>query len=219
MPPSKMTKEDLLASWMAENKPQHLSWKDRRAYETGALVEPDKWVWVEHPSHSDYYPKEDIKYFAERAAAHGIDPYDFIALGISESGLGMQPGTYTNPTRVDLATHYNLLPDDGKATPSPEELIDFSAEYLAKQFAKYKDRAKSIQAYSGTGSKIYPKVVKGVHPPNTTANKFFGKAKEQIDAWKDQPQSKRVMSISEQLRRNPDIAEAVERAFKYWREE
>lgn len=213
------THEDLISAWVEGRKPSHASWKDRRAYETGALTEPDKWTWVEHPSHSDYYSKQDVAYFLETAIAHGVDPYDFLALGISESGLGSHPDTRHNPTRVDLGLHFGAKPEEGNI-PSPEELIDFSAEYLAKQFTKYKDRAKALQAYSGTGTKIYPGASKkqGL-PPNITSKKFFGKQKDKINAWRDQPQAKRTMSISDSLKKNEEIKNAVDRAFRYWREE
>ena len=193
---------------MNSGKKNFSDWKEKRFYESGAADNPDYWVWVDHPTHSDWYNKERISYFADVARKNGVDPYDFIALGISESGLGNQH--FENPTRVNRGVHFPGVKD-----VKPEELIDFSAKYLSEQLKKYGDREAGIQAYSGTGKTVYstPLLDSGGNidaSTNPSSGKFFGKKKKDTDYWKEKPQAKRVIDIAEKIKTDPAIFGIVE---------
>jgi len=153
---------------------------------------------------SDYYSKPMMRQFINSAKKYGVDPYDFLALGISESGLGHRHPS--NPTRVDIGQHFPQYPPP--YGPPMEELVDFSAKYLAEQLKKYSDKLSAIQAYSGTGKTIYGGSSKAVKEEYGTT-KMFGRPFQEIDFWKEKPQAKRVMSISEQLKKTPEVANLI----------
>ena len=181
------------------------NWKEKRFSETGAFKKPEGWIWVDHPTHSDWYQKEVINQFIISAKKYGIDPYDFIALGISETGLGNQnPG---NPARINFAVHpsYSIPPPEFTTSPKVFRkargvAIDNAAEILAKQLKKYKDKESGIQAYSGTGRTLYG---------GGTAGNWFGKPLAGQDMWKEKPHAKRVLDISSKIRENPQIKSMV----------
>jgi len=178
-------------------KRQYQNWREKRFYETGAVESPQSWFYFQHPTHSDWYKLSMALKFITAAKKYGVDPYDFTALGISESGLGnLHP---SNPTRVDIGLHFPRYRD--VANPPVNELIDFSAKYLADKLGQYKDKLSGIQAYSGTGKVPYS---------GQRGKKYFGKTIQEIDLWRDKPQAKRVLDISSRLKKQPEIVDLLD---------
>src|SRR3972149_11889122 len=95
------------------------NWKEKRYYETGANKEPGSWMYLEHPTHSDWYSLSTMLDFIDAAEKNNINPIDYVALGISESGLGNQD--YTNPVRVSWKSHPDFTEKIGKVPYDPEK--------------------------------------------------------------------------------------------------
>ena len=175
--------------------------KKERAQQLGVARSPEDWVWVSAGPYSDYFYKPYITEFADKARKSGIDPNDFLALGVAESGLGnFRP---SNPFSVDWGQHF---PEawEKKVMPDRDTLIDFSAKLFKEGLTKYpKDRIKALQAYSGLGK---------INEPGdyTELYKRFGK---------QHPQGKKVDYLSKFLKSNPDIQELIKPSSKNKRED
>ena len=205
---------------MAEYK----NWKEKRAQETEAGRYPEDWIWFDkYPKYEDYYNKDIIKRFVESAVKYGIDPYTYVALGISESGLGNKDPW--NPPRIMIDKHKELE----KALPpgfiggveNPEtyrnSLIDFGAKYLSQQYKNFpENELKAIQAYSGLGKTIY-----GGHPDvveyTTGSKRSFGKDYRKINYVKEKQQAKRVIGIREKLREEQEFIKIINNNLN-WKE-
>jgi len=211
------TQEQKIARLAAK---QYRNWQEKRSVETGAAEYPKGWVWIDIPKFQDYYSVETIKKFITSAKRYNVDPYDFVALGIAESGLGRT--TFSNPAHIDLPLHtrglwWALHEKDPTKFRDPRQLpleekrdlyIDYSAKLLAEKLGKYKDKLSAIQAYSGTGKTVYggdPETVKDLY--GTT--RLFGKPFSQINFWKEKPQAKRIAEISAQLKKQKSIDEYI----------
>lgn len=198
------TFRDMLGQPQPIAKPQN--WQEKRYNQLGVFMNPDAWTYLEHPTHSDWYQKGAIQKFAEAATRHGVDPYDFVALGISESGLGNQ--WPSNPTRIMLDKHGSELTrlygmeDPSKQLGGADMLTDYGARYMRDMMRKYPNRPDYLQAYSGTGRTFY-----GGNPGANS--KWFGKPLGTINAWQDKPQAKRIMDISERLKTHPEIPDLI----------
>jgi hypothetical protein len=179
-------------------------WKERQFRQRGVSKYPEEWFYLEHPTHKDWYQKEMAKRFVSAAKDVGVDPYDYLAVGVSESGLGnLHP---SNPARIDWDAHQKFL--TGPGDPGSQRSIEVGAILLKEALSKYVDRLSGLQAYSGTGKTIYggnPKAVEALY--GTT--KIFGKPFQQIDFWKEKPQGKRVDAISQLLRKNPEVIDLI----------
>lgn len=201
-------------------------WKEKQYVESGVYKDPDKYIWVDHPMYSDWYSKDMITKFSIAAKKYGVDPYDYIALGIVESGLGRQHPS--NPSRVLEQLHgeriQKLYPEfpnyltramagESKiqilADKSRDILIDYGARYLSEQLKKYPDKESGIQAYSGTGKTVYGGDVSFIRDVYGTT-RMFGKPFQQIDFWKEKPQAKRILDTSKKLKENSDIVSFIE---------
>ena len=207
------------------------TWKERRFYETNAHKNPDQWIWINHKTHSDWYDKDIIKRARDIAIENGIDPYTFIAKGITESHLGnLHPD---NPYRLDLRLHYpeilkmiergeynlekggrevsNAWKTQEIGTDAGRDIMmDYAAKHFKKGLNKYpKDELAGIQAYSGEGKTIY-----GGHPDvvryHTGSTRSFGKPYQQIDFWKEKPQAKDTISVRNVIKDNPEVKSIVE---------
>ncbi len=213
-----------MGPWNPSKPEGFKTWKDRRAAElsgrvpgfevdggvptpgTGPLDVPDRWLWLdlEKTKHSDYYNKDMVQKFAAAAKKYGVDPYDFIALGISETGLGNQDPR--NPSKINPAEHEKTIRKLYSNVDSEnwgDIGIDYGARYLAEQQKKYpKNKLAALQAYSGTGSKLYKKTPWVDAPPES---RWFGKPLKEQDMWKDKPQAKRIVAIAEKLRKNKEF--------------
>ena len=179
-------------------------WKERQFRERGVGKHPEEWFYLEHPTHKDWYQKEVAKRYIGAAKSAGVDPYDYLALGVSESGLGnLHP---SNPSRIDWDVHQEFL-NKGEE-PESQRSIEVGAILLKRALDKYQDRLSGLQAYSGTGKTIYggrPEVVDRLY--GTT--KMFGKPFQKIDFWKEKPQGKRVDELSQLLRKNQDVIDLM----------
>jgi len=184
-------------------------WQKERFYKTGASEEPGSWFWMNHPTHSDWYSLDMASKFADAAKSVGVDPWDFVALGISESGLGNQD--YGNPTRLWWKAYPEFVENvmskipDSKPEEQQKAVIGQGAKILAEKIKEYpNDRTRAIQAYSGKGKTIY-----GGHPDvveyQLGTKKVFGKDYRDIDFWRDMPQGKRVVTISDILKSMPEL--------------
>lgn len=199
-------------------KKAYKTWKEKRLHETGAAEEPGSWFYLEHPTHSDWYSLSMALKFIDAAQKYGIDPYDYLALGISETGLGnptpSNPAMASNPARIDWGQHEErlkkLYPEFKARGELPEVQrevsIDYGARYLSEMLNKYiNDKLAGLQAYSGAGKTIYggsPEEIKEIY--GTT--KFFGgRPYKEIDFWKEKPQAKRITEISDILRGMPEL--------------
>ena len=189
-------------------KRTYKNWKERRFYESGAYREPGSWLYLEHPTHTDWYSLSEMLKFIDAAEKNNIDPVDFVAMGISETGLGNQD--YGNPTRINTTAHPNLYKILDKIPDTQPEkqhaaMIDYGAKIMKENFKKYpKDRASALQAYSGEGKTIYGGEWNNVDYQLGTT-KVFGRPYEQINFWEEKPQAKRVMEIAEILKKHPDL--------------
>jgi hypothetical protein len=181
-------------------EPPYSNWKERRFYETPAWENPENWFYFEHPTHSDWYSKPMAQKFMATAKDVGVDPFDFLAVGISESGLGnLHP---SNPARVNWGVHDKFL--RGPEDETPERSMQVGALLLKQAMDKYKDRLSALQAYSGTGKTVYPNAPKGQRP-----KKMFNRPIKEIDFWKEKPQGHRVDEISQLLQRNQAILDLM----------
>lgn len=191
---------------MAEKK--HKSWKDKRFYETGAYLDPSSWFYLEHPTHSDWYSLATVLDFIDSAERANINPLWYVALGISESGLGNKDA---NQVRIFFKHHPSLMAELEKIPDSQEArqkkaILDYGAKYLAQMLSKYSpDVVKGLQAYSGTGRTIYsghPEVVEYV----TGSRRSFGKPFHKIRYDREMPQAVRILEIASKLRQMPELA-------------
>jgi len=195
----------------------------KRADVLGVSENPQDWTWFVDQSkpstHTDWYNLPTILEFANAARKYGLDPADFVALGMSESGLGnFDPG---NPARVFWSKHPSLMKalsggdDSGNlAFMLPEDesrkiSLDFAAKFLAEKFKQYpNDRMTALQAYSGLGNTLYggnPDVVEY----NLGSKRAFGKPYNQINYAKEKPQAQRVARLAEQVKTNPDMVNTI----------
>jgi len=182
----------------------------------GPLTDPESWVWADLPDqpmgrgfktgeHSDWLDKRNIESFVDAARRHGVDPLTFTALGISESHLGnLYP---ENPTQVNANAHELALArlyGHMGGLPEAEQNIDYGARLLKAAYNKYpSDELSAAQAYSGEGRKL------GYGDPE---DYYFGKKLKDIDFWRDKPQGRRLLSVRERLKENPDFMEVFNRA-------
>lgn len=185
------------------------SWKEKRADDLSIENEPGNWEYLDIGKYRDWYHLPTMLQYVAAAEKYGINPFDYVALGISESGLGnTDPG---NPSRIYWSQHPSLtqmLSPTGmmpKEEDTRELSIDFGAKFLADKFRQYpNDRMKALQAYSGTGKTIY-----GGHPDvvqyQTGSTRSFGKPYQSINYWIDQPQAKRIAMIAEVIKALPEL--------------
>lgn len=205
-----------MGPWGTQGPYEHpANWKERRWNQLNVHESPADWIYLDnHKTHADWYQKGMVQQLAEAADRYGVDPYDYVALGISETGLGNQ--TDANPVRIYWPAHakafeerYGYNPDDVQAVTAEDKerhVIDYGAKYLADQFARFpNDRLSALQAYSGTGSKIYG---------GRTSGKYFGKNQQNLNAWRDKPQGRRVMELSDLLRKSPEFQEIIDSVLK-----
>ena len=192
-------------------KARYKDWQDKRYHESGAVDNPDAFVWLDHPTHSDYLPKALLQQFAQIGREQGVDPYIFTGAAISESNLGR--ARPENPLSVDLGQHpshgetfVDRIQETGQR-PHPAELTDYAASYMKEMLSKFSgNQLAGIQAYSGTGEKTTEKM---------PGSKIFGKELSSTHFWRDKDHAKRVKSIADALRSNKDAREVIDQAAKY----
>ncbi len=191
------------------NKKAPKNWKEKRERETGASLSPDEFMYLGEPTKfADWYPKEAILQFDAAARAHNLSPFDFLGLGIAESGLGYKHPD--NPTRINLGVHQKemerLYPgvsfeeqdsEPGQSEKRRDTNIYHGAKLLAESLSHYpEDRLSGIQAYSGTGRTPYG---------GGAGKKYFGQSIKKLNLWRDKPQAKRVVEISDALKSIPEL--------------
>ena len=210
------TQEQKIARLAAK---QYRNWQEKRLVETGAAEYPKGWTWIDIPKFQDYYPVETIKKFITSAKKYNVDPNDYLAVGIAESGLGLKHPS--NPSRINIDVHldrmkqlYPQLANFREISEHPrfqDISIDYGARYLGEQLGKYKDRLSALQAYSGTGKRLYGGPARWQMTPGafTGEEKYFGKPSTKINFWKEKPQGKRVAEISELLKKQKNISDYI----------
>jgi hypothetical protein len=211
--------------WPYEN-PEN--WKQKRWNKLKVFEKPEDWVYLDgHKTHNDWYNKNNIAMFVEAAKKYGVDPYDFTALGISESGLGNVDGI--NLTRAlypaktatkgdpNVRGRWESLQYKGSPRTMEEEaeldplrkkmFIETGAEYLKLMTDKFPgNRTAAIQAYSGEGSQP-------IHMYKNSFGKTWGKGSGR-DMWKEHPQANRVIELSNLIRNNPEIKTIIDSIIK-----
>ena len=196
-----------------------LNWKERREFKTGALKSPKDFIWLEVGKFSDYYPKDMMKKIIKTASNYGLDPYDLLAVGIAESGLGYK--NPVNPMQINLDVHEDemrkrypqlqtLPKQEMTGHPAfPSLSIDYAGHLLDKALKEFpEDRLSGLQAYSGKGRVLYGGTVKD--------EKYFNKPSKEINFWRDKPQGKRVDRISTMIKLNEELQHLIRR---FWQEQ
>lgn len=186
------------------------NWQQKRWNDLEVYNNPKGWFWFgDHKTHSDYYDVGIARLFAEKAKQHGVDPLLYVALGISESGLGNQaaedwPRINFDAHRDEMVKLYgdrinNIARGPEEHYERMEDLVDFGARHLARSLKRYpKDLLSGVQAYSGTGRVPYGGDTEEGH-------RFFGKDIDKIDLWKEKPQGKRILGIYERLKKDKGL--------------
>jgi hypothetical protein len=184
----------------SQNPPK--DWRDRQYQKRGVSKDPSNFLWMDLGAHSDWYQKDIIKKFVDAANKYGVSPADYVALGISESGLGNQHSS--NPSRINWDVHNKRLAEEypeyaergGLPAVQREVGIDFGAKYLSEQLKRFPDKLSGIQAYSGTGRTPYN---------GKRGGRYFGTQIRDLNLWKDKPQARRVMEFSDKLKSIPEL--------------
>lgn len=207
-------------------------WRTRRFHETGAWQDPQSWSYVPNSTHGDWYNLDNIMQFVDAATKYNVPINDYLALGVSESGLGNKHPS--NPARVNYEANWEnlirLYPDlvDVYGVPgknnktemfaeakSPElgkqVSIDFGAKRLSDLLAKNpNNRIRGIQKYSGAGKRMnvgYKSSPKA--KPATPESRFFGKKLKDLDFHKQPEQALRVDKISKDVSKDTRLQELI----------
>lgn len=178
------------------------NYKDKRDYQLGVYRDPNKWIWFEHPTHRDFLNKDVAGKFINTAMKYGIDPYKYLALGISETRLGNN--NYSNPTQIRFDIHrdrIDKLYPLNSGMSDQDVAIDYGGRYLKEMLDKYKgNELAGLQAYSGTGQVLYGGKAQG---------KFFGRNQAGLRVWDEHPQANRIVDIAGRIRKMPEFIDLV----------